>query len=477
MIFRVALAVAFTLTPQSTVATHQHAVENNLRYFTVLKGQPDTGMSLAKQMSTLHVPAVSIAVLHEGKIEWTSAYGVTRNGGPPATPATLFNAASMSKPLTAVAVLKLAQDGRIHLDADINSYIKSWKVPENQFTAKHKVTVRELLSHTAGIASQNGEVDDPDKPIPTLVQMLEGKKPATTPPVRVTTEPGTKFAYSNGGYMILQLLIEDVTGKPFAQFMQQAVLTPLHMNDSTFETPLSPEHATHAATGYWSDGVKGIAPSHFIKPNLAAGGLWTTASDYAKFLLELQKEYAGTSHLILNQQTLRSMMQPGLGASETFRYGLGVRIGGAPSNRYFEHGGSGVFQSESIAYLQGDGVVILTSGGGGGALVDEIARSVAHVYHWPDFQPLERTTVIVNPARYADLVGTYDFIKVTQSGNKLMAEIPLGSESTELLPESETRYFLRDAPTTIVFTKTPSGKTTGLEFITNVVHLHRDKKK
>ena len=454
---------------------HRVALEHHLLYQTTIKGAADSGMSLENQMTQLHVPGVSIAVIHKRRIEWTAAYGVVRLNGPQVSTDTLFNAASMSKPLTAMAVMELVQDGRIDLDAYANSYLKSWKIPDNQYTIDHQVTVRELLNHTSGIGMHNGEVDDPDKPLPTMLQMLNGEKPATTVPVRVEGVPGTRYAYANGGYLILQLLITEVTGQPFAQYMQDSILRPLGMTHSTFEAPLSAAHAGLAAAGYLEDGTTGTAPTHFVKPNLGAGGLWTTAPDYARFVIELQKEYAGTSHRILKQKTVRMMMTPGLGPSDNMKWGLGVHVGGSSSNPFFEHGGSGVFQADMVGYPSGDGIVVLTNGGGGGALCDEIVRSAAQVYAWPDFHPAEHTVVKVNPSQYDNLVGTYDFIKVTREGDDLVAEIPLGTRKQKLFPESTTQYFLRDVPTTIVFDLDSKGKATGLEFITTVVHWHRDK--
>src|ERR1700756_3420869 len=193
----------------------EKAVEENLHYLAVIKGRPDPGMLLVDPMSRLHVPGVSIAVIHDKRIDWSKGYGVARLGGPPVSASTtLFSAASMSKPVTAMAVLRLVQEGKIDLDADVNSYLKSWKIPVNEYTKNHPVTVRELLSHTSGIGTHNGALYDPDKGVPSVFQILEGQAPATTPPVRVESEPGKKYAYANGGYLILELLISDLTGKP-----------------------------------------------------------------------------------------------------------------------------------------------------------------------------------------------------------------------------------------------------------------------
>jgi CubicO group peptidase (beta-lactamase class C family) len=469
---------AIAATAQTTNEAQMHreqAVEANLHYLSMIKGHPDPGMSLVDQMSRLHVPGVSIAVIHDKRIDWSKGYGVVRRGGPPVSDSTLFSAASMSKPVTAMAVLRLAQQGRVALDADVNTCLKSWKVPANQFTSDHPVTARELLSHTSGIGTHGGMIYDPDKGVPSVLEILEGKPPATTPPVRVEAEPGQKYAYANGGYLILELLITDVTGKSFADAMSELVLKPIGMNDSTFQAPLPPAKAATAASSYDENGAGGYPAAHFVEPNAAAGGLWTTAIDYAKFVIELEKEYTGESHLVLNQTMARAMVTAGIGPSKSIRWGLGVRVGGTAPNVYFEHGGSAMYQSDMVGYPSGDGVVVLTSGGGGGPLSDQIVRSVAQAYGWPDFQRVEHTQVSVDPSKLARYAGTYDFMKVTLQGSNLMAEIPLGSKAQELLPETDTQFFLRDAGTRIIFDVNAEGIATGLEFVTGYVHWHRQK--
>ena len=311
-------------------ARHEKVVEENLHYLAVIKGRPNPEMSLADQMLRLHVPGVSIAVIRNKRIDWSKGYGVARLGGPPVSASTLFGAASMSKPVTAMAVLRLVQEGKIDLDVDVNTYLKSWKIPANEYTKNHPVTVRELLSHTSGVGTHNGMIYDPDKGVPSMLEILDGKLPATTTPVRVESEPGKKYAYANGGYLILELLIAEVTGKSFAEAMKELVLAPIGMIQSTFEAPLSPAKAATAATAYDESGTSGIAAAHFVEPNAAAGGLWTTATDYAKFVIELQKEYTGESHRVLDQKMAQMMVTAGMGPSETIRWGLGVRVGGTP---------------------------------------------------------------------------------------------------------------------------------------------------
>jgi CubicO group peptidase (beta-lactamase class C family) len=189
--------LAFPVHGQTAQSAHQRmqAVENHLSRYVVVRDGKNDQMNLASQMKELGVPAVSIAAIRNGAIDWTRAYGVSSVQGAPVSTETLFGAASISKPITALGVLKLVEEGQIDLDTDVNQYLKRWNIPDNQFTAKQKVTVRELLNHTSGIGTHNGEIYDPGAPIPTLLQLLEGEKPARTPPVRVEAIPGPKFAY------------------------------------------------------------------------------------------------------------------------------------------------------------------------------------------------------------------------------------------------------------------------------------------
>lgn len=427
-------------------------------------------MKLVQRMAQLHVPAVSMAAIRNGRIDWAQAYGVASLGGAKATTHTLFCAASISKPVTAMGVLKLVQEGKVNLDADVNQYLKRWKLPDNHFTTGRKVTVRELLNHTSGIGTHNGEIYDPSKPIPTFLQLLDGKPPAKTPPVRVEAIPGTRFAYANGGYLILSLLIEDVTGEPFAKFMKRTVLDPIGMKDSTFDAPLPSRLADRAATAYPANGSTAIPPSKFVEPNLAAGGLWTTPTDLAKFLIEVQQEYEGKSHKVLSQGTAQLMTKAGLAS-----YGLGFRIGGKPGNLYITHEGSAFFENEMFIYLHGGGFVVMTSGGEGHTLADELLHSAGTVYDFPDFKPLERTAIAIPSATLSRYVGTYGFVKVTINGKILSAAIPIGSTPQHLYATSPTHFFVLDGPQELSFDVDAQNHVNAVEFTTPMSHIHLKK--
>lgn len=467
-------SLALSTVAQSTVPAQQRReeVEHSLTRYVVLSNAEHPYMQLASQMAALQVPAVSMAAIRNGQIDWAQAYGVRALGGATATTATLFSAASMSKPLTAVGVLKLAEEGKIDLDADVNLYLKRWKIPDSDFTREKKVTVRELLNHTSGIGTHNGALYDPGQPMPTLVEVLNGDKPAKTPPVRVEAVPGTKWAYSNGGYLVLELLVEDVTGERFARYMQRAVLDPIGMKDSTFDLPLPPEWAGRAATGYWEDGKSGVPPEKFVEPNQAAGGLWTTPTDLAKFLIEIQREYAGKSHKVLHSRMAQMLAKPGLDG-----WGLGFRVQGNEENPVLSHEGSAVFQDEMLIYLHGNGFVVMTSGGGGTALADELVRSAGTVYDFPEFRALERKAAEVPADVLERYAGTYGFVKVAMDAEGLTAEIPEGSRPQRLFAESPTRFFVLDGPQELEFA-IEGKKVSGVKFITPMNHgmvLKRDE--
>jgi CubicO group peptidase (beta-lactamase class C family) len=445
------------------------AVNDHLADYVVLTNASHEYGQLARQMGALHVPAVSMAAIRDGRIDWAQAYGVRFLGGEKTTARTLFGAASISKPVTAVGVLKLVEEGKVDLDIDVNHYLKRWQLSDNAFTDEKKVTVRELLNHTSGIGTHDGAIYNPSQPIPTFLQILNGKKPAKTPPVRVEAVPGTKFAYSNGGYLVLALLIEDVSGETFAQYMKRAVLVPMGMRDSTFDSPLPRRWAERAATGYWEDGRSGIPPVKFVEPNLAAGGLWTTPSDLAKFLIEIEREYEGRSHKVLHQSTVRMLAEPGLGG-----WGLGLRIGGTRGHRFLSHQGSALFQDDMLIYLHGNGFVVMTSGGDGGQLADELIRSAGIVYGFQDFRPLERTAVEVPREVLSRYPGTYGFVKVALDGGRLTAEIPEGSRPQALYAESPTHFFVLGGPQELLFER-GNEKTTGVEFITPLGRHHLER--
>jgi CubicO group peptidase (beta-lactamase class C family) len=344
--------------------------------------------TLAVRMAELKVPGVSIAFIEDGKVKWTRAYGVGAAGGTQAvTPTMLFQAASMSKAFAATAVLRLVEQGKLDLDEDVNSRLKGWKVPPSPYTAEQKVTLRRLLSHTAGLTVGGFPGYQAGKPVPSITQILDGTPPANTPPIRSFEVPGGSFAYSGGGYVVAQLAIVEAGGKPYPDLLSELVLRPAGMRGSTFVQPLPAALTGHAASGHNRKGEV-IPGARNVYPEYAAASLWTTPSDYGRFLIALQDSYAGRPHTLLRQTSAHTMMTP-----VDANYGLGLAIGRQGGHPYIQHGGGNEgFQCDAFAFLDGSrqGLVIMTNSDGGGALGQEIRRAVAAAYGWGDQDPATR---------------------------------------------------------------------------------------
>jgi CubicO group peptidase (beta-lactamase class C family) len=416
-------------------------VENGLQPAISIKGQPAARMAIAERMKFYHVPGVSIAVLDGGKIDWARGYGTTSaDGGHPVNAETLFQAASISKHVAAMVALHLVDDGKLELDEDVNVKLRSWKVPENQFTKTEKVTLRRLLNHSAGLTVHGFPGYEAGKPVPTLVQLLDGKPPANTEAVRVDVTPGTIWRYSGGGYEVMQQLVLDAAGGTFPALAKKFVLGPLSMTRSTYEQPLPKSLEANAATAHDSEG-RPLKGKYHTYPEMTAAGLWTTPSDLLRVVVELQ-----TGGHVLKPATQRAMLTKVLG-----NYGLGVGLQETDGQKSFSHGGANEgFRCMMFAYFEGGrGAVVMTNGDRGSALADEVLRGIAREYHWPDYKMKEKTLAHVDAATLQSYAGTYEFarfprITVAVENGRLFARLPEG-ERVELLPESATSFFTMDA--------------------------------
>jgi len=441
-------------------------IENGLLPPVLVRSEPVPSSKLADRMQALHVPGVSIAVIHGGRIEWARGFGVTKIGGPPVTSDTLFQAASISKPVSALAVLHLVQAGKLDLDGDVTTYLRSWKLPANEFTDRAKVTLRELLSHTAGTTVHGFPGYAAGEPIPSLIQILNGETPANTPAIQVDVLPGSTWRYSGGGYVIVQQALIDVTGVPFADLMQDLVLAPLGMKNSTYAQPLPQQLLARAATPYRADGHP-VAGGPHVYPELAPAGLWTTPSDIARYALGVQQALAGKRNRVLLAATAREMLLPRLN-----HWGLGPGLGGSAKHAYFTHsGGNAGFRSQFVAYDDGDGAVVMTNSDSGNDLQDEVIRTVAHEYGWPDFSPPERVLTTLEVNEFDHCSGAYrtDGGRVAtfwREGDHVYYRMQ-GNIVSEIFSTSEREYFLKDWNGRFVFTGDPGGRITGVTLYEN----------
>jgi CubicO group peptidase (beta-lactamase class C family) len=339
------------------------------------------GLTLQEVMAKLHTPGVSVAVIKDFKVQWAKGYGVADvKTGRAVAVNTLFQAASISKPVTAMAAMKFGQDGRFSLDDDVNKLLKSWHVPESEFTRQQTVTPRSLFSHTSGADDGFGFPGyAPGAPLPTLVQILNGEKPSNVGPVKFVRAPYQGYKYSGGGIVIMQVALTDLLGEPFAEMMQSTILGPLGMSNSTYQQPLPDAMQAHAAHAYDDEGRAMDAPWH-VYPEQAAAGLWTTPTDLAKVAIEMQRALQGPSGMVLKEATAREMIAP-TGAGP---FGVGFQIEQKGQGWYFSHsGGNWGFQCRLLAHVRkGYGVVVMTNSGNGSKVVDEIEARVAAAYGW-----------------------------------------------------------------------------------------------
>jgi CubicO group peptidase (beta-lactamase class C family) len=439
-------------------------------------------------MRDLEVPGASVAVIDHEKIAWSKGYGVLEEGKEKSVDTeTIFQAASISKPFTALGILSLVKTGRIKLDANVNDYLLSWKVPENSFTKDEKVTIRRLLSHTAGLTDGNGFPGyQAGTPIPSLREILRGRSPSVnSAPIVVGTTPGSFFQYSGGGYEILQLLIEDVTQQPFEKFMTQTILAPLEMTHSTFDYPLPEDLSSNTASAH--NGKKVVEGKWHIYPEKGAAALWTTPTDIAKMIISVHNcvqgkaEEKGLSKILgraLCQEMLTMHKWP-LQNGRTREVGLGFMGSQDQGATYFNHGGSnegiicnfrGFTSSNNL-----HGTVIMTNSSRGIPLTDELEKTIDDVYGWEVYKPIERKIADIKFEVLKKLIGTsyvgprFTVSVIEREGHLAVIDSRDNPpEPIDLFPERETSFFDlqggRHEFTTEEYVWTPPGSNPSVTF-------------
>ncbi len=467
------------------VSVRQKRIESGLPPAIVLEESASEQLHLIDRMKFYKVPGVSVAVIDNGAIAWARGYGVRETGTEePVTTNTLFQAASISKSVAAVVALRLVEQGSLELDEDVNRKLRSWKLPENEFTADEKVSLRLLLSHRAGLADYAGfRGAAPNQPLPTLREILETGK-WTPAPIRVGFEPGSRFAYSGGGYCLIEQLLEDVSGKPFPMLAHELVLKPLKMDDSSFDQDLSPERSLQAAVGHQWNGNR-LPRNWNLYPATSAAGLWTTPSDLARFAIELQKSKAGARRSILSPATMTEMLstqgrdddrdskvialKEGIAEQPPASWGLGVGLIGKPPTRFFHGGSNPGYQCEMQAYLHGgQGAVIMTNGDQGWRLARELLWAIGREYDWPEYayHPEIKKVASLSQAELEQFVGRYQIsssrpsqrtLNITLDDDRLSAQILGDPQKMNLYPQSSDACFTIEDAMTLRFVKDETG--------------------
>ena len=440
-------------------------------------------LALEEWMEALRIPGLSMAVIDNYQIVWAKGYGTIEAGvtDAPVNPETVFQAASISKPITALAVLHHVQRGTFDLDTDINEYLRSWKLPGVDSPGAEKVTLRHLLAHTAGITPGGFAGYERGVSVPSITQILNGEAPATNAAARATSSPDSTVSYSGLGYTIIELALTDRLARPFEGIVKEAVFDPVGMHHSTFDQPLPDALAARAARGHRSTG-RVIERGWYVYPELAAAGLWTTPSDLALLAIEVAMSRSGKSSRLLSTAMTRQML-----AQHKDEMGLGFVIRPGDEHGYFAHsGGNQGYRCHLVMFSDsGKGVVVMTNSDAGQPLAALLVRSVARSYDWPSYQarPVSagltddifaqldqsksaRNKIEVDERILARHVGRYELapglvFEVTFTSGHL--EVQLGDQPRfPVYAESESKFFFEIVDAQITFIKNPAGETVSL---------------
>ena len=446
----------------SNIEQKIHTIENSMVKRVADDGKPS--LTLKQLMAKYKVKGISIAVIHNYKLEWAKGYGwADEKRHIPVTAQTLFEAGSISKSLNAVGVLKLAQTKKLNLFADINQYLTSWKFPYSAVAKGRHITMANLLSHTAGLTVHGFPGYETGKPLPGIVQILDGKKPANSPAVRSEFEPGLKFQYSGGGITIAQLMVMDITHQPYAQYMFDNVLKPLGMLNSTYAQPPVNIKPELLAAGYDETG-KAIASKYHVYPEQAAAGLWTNPTDLSKFIIEVQQAYAGRSAKVLNHQTTQLMLAPYLNQSAA----MGVFIDDYNGVKYFEHSGvdEGFISHYYGSFNNGDGVVVMINTNNMD-IISQVINTIAGVYHFNGLYRAPKKQVKLSADAMKGFAGKYVIANPAMTLNIIVKKdhlliTPTGDDAFTVYPEGQNKFFAKDFNVDIEFVRSANGQVNGI---------------
>lgn len=381
-------------------------VENNITGNIIINNEkPD---NIEQRMAKYNVKGMSIAVIHNYKIVWAKGYGWANEAEKkPVTTQTLFEPGSISKTLNAVGILKLAQDKKLDLNTDINTYLSSWKFPYDSISKGKKITLTQILTHHAGLSVHGFPGHDINGPIPTIYDVLDGKAPSFTPAVRSEFEPDLKYQYAGGGTSISQVILCDITKQPYDVWMYENVLKPIGMSNSTYAQPPSKEKQIQCASAYNRDG-SAIANKFHVYPEQAAAGLWMTPTDLANYIIDMQLAYKGEPSKVLNPE----MVKLHLTSYKNSEAALGTFIQDHDGAKYFEHSaGNDGFCGEFIGSLEdGNGIVIFLNTDNF-KIIPEVVNSVAKAYNWKNFyrEPKRKNSITVADSILKSYEGVYLF--------------------------------------------------------------------
>ena len=437
--------ICFTQSSASASDNSAPKIYEGLQSNVRIAGKPSELSTLKERMVHHKVPGVSIAFLQDNKILWTHTEGVTDFVSNKAIDKnTIFQAASISKPVFATVLMKYRQQHGLNLDAPVNDLLTSWKLPTHQWAASSPVTLRRLLSHSAGTTVHGFGGYATGEKVPSILAVLNGTKPSNSAAVIVDIEPDTQFRYSGGGTTLAQLVLQDISGVSLPEMAQSSVFGPLGMARSRYSQPLGSDLGSNAAAPFNSNGepIEGGAHTY---ATLAAAGLWTTPSDLMVFASKIQQSARGTDNRFLDQTTATEMLTP-----QMKPVGIGFFLGGGDAVTTFGHGGANAgFRADLFAHINtGDGIAIMTNSDNGGALIEEIKNRAAEIYGWPEIYPNIKTIAPFSEGLQSSFVGTYEIKKpilamlnIRIDGENLVVNLPEYIEDVPFHIESAEHIF------------------------------------
>lgn len=433
-------------------------VENNLSSWVKLQNSK-SAWNLQERMKYHNIHGVSVAVIRNYKIEWARGYGFADTSDRRlVTPNILFQAASISKSLNAMGVLQLADKKKIDLQKNVNDYLQSWKFPEDSNTRDTKLTTAHLLSHTGGLTIHGFYGYKWTDSLPTDNEILDGKRPANSGAVRSQFPPGIRSQYSGGGTTISKKIIMDVSGEAYDMYMWKQVLEPIGMQRSTFTQPPPPQAFVSLACAYYTNGTP-VKNKFHIYPEQAADGLWTTPTDIASFIIEVQLSLQGKSNKVLSKEMTEIMLTPYIDKSAA----LGVFINTRGNQKYFQHAGANEgFRSQYYgSFENGNGVVVMVNSDNFN-IVGEIINSVASVYEWKDFYtPVVKKEVRPSAEKLKTYTGDYDILNqkfnFTLKNDRLYVS-QNGQTAVPIYFTSDSAFFVLEPPAAELEFRTTDGK-------------------
>ncbi len=456
--------IAFSCTEPKQIGddTGIAAIENGLLTGIQIKGQAQKTYTIAERMAHYNVPGISIAVIKDGKLSWAKGYGIANSQiDSKVNINTLFQAGSISKPIAALGALKLVQDGKADLDADISAYLKDWEIPATEFTSTEKVTLRRLLTHTAGMTVHGFPGYHGSMRLPSIQNVLNGR--GNTPAVIVDTIPGSLWRYSGGGYTVMEKVVEDITDLPLDTYLEENILDPLDMSQSTYTQPLPDDFRIDASAAYDSDGtlVDGLWHNY---PEQAAAGLWTTPSDLAKYCIEIQQILSGKKGGILSQEMVAAML-----TKDKNDWGLGPSLKWAGDSLVFQHGGKNEgFTNNMMAFAhKGEGIIVMTNADNGGRLIGEIMNAASDYYGWGLANVREISLLDLSEEELKKFTGKYRFseqrageyfLEVKLNNGKLFLVDVEAKKSFSLQPTDEMKFLDIEKGDELVFSTLEGGE-------------------